>query len=464
MLGGVAVLPKTSCDTCERMEDNKNLLKRLQDMIDYMPLMANTFDKDFNAVDCNQRTCEIFGVSKEEFCRRFHETLPEFQPDGKPSGEKAVALIQQAFEEGTCSFDWVDKNFDGELLPSFVSLVRFEWKNEMYVVAFIEDRRDYFKLKEAERVTKERMKNMLDASPSACLIIDENYTLTEMNNVFKNLFGLKEDLMSFEQFVALAPIYQPDGRLSSEKLFEMIQKTFEVGSHSFEWLHQTSWMEAVPCEITFVSAEQRDKSFIISYIHDLRGMKEAAQMAKKLKKMEHLAYTDPLTGAYNRRYFMERAAEELGKMRRGSPYSVLIIDIDFFKRINDTYGHPIGDEVLKILVGRIKNVLKQGTVFARFGGEEFIVLLPGISEDTALEVGWRINKTIESHKFHIEDIDIAVTISCGVGAANCKTSDLNETISSADKALYSAKAAGRNTVVSEVAMDYFNRGPRSTFD
>ena len=454
------MLPKTNCDNCERMEDNKNLLKRLQDMIDYMPIMANTFDKNFNAVDCNQRTCEIFGVSKEEWCERFHETLPEFQPDGQPSGEKAISLIKQAFEEGTCSFDWVDRKFDGELLPSFVSLVRFEWKNEMFVVAFVEDRRDFFKLKESERLTKERMKNMLDASPSACLIIDEEYKLTEVNNMFKTLFGLKVDHITFEQFVELAPKYQPDGRLSSEKLFEMIQKTMEVGKHSFDWLHQTTWMEAVPCEITLVRADQENKSFVIAYIHDLRGVKEAAKIADKLKMMEQLAYTDPLTGAYNRRYFMERAAEEIGKLRRDRPYSVIILDIDFFKRINDTYGHPTGDEVLKILVARFKNVLKQGTLFARFGGEEFIVLLPEVDEVTAMEIGWRINKAVESHKFHIDNIDISVTVSCGVGVAYSKTFDLNDTISSADKALYSAKAAGRNTVMSETATDYYSRGIR----
>ena len=454
------MLPKSSCDVCERLEDNKNLLKRLQDMIDYMPIMANTFDKDFNAIDCNHKTCEVFEVTKEEFCAKFHETLPEFQPDGTPSWEKAVALIKQALEEGTCSFDWVDRKFNGELLPSFVTLVRFEWKHETFVVAFIEDRRDYHKLKEAESFTKERMKNMLDASPSACLIIDEEYTLTQMNSVFKNLFGLKEDLITFKQFVELAPLYQPDGRLSSEKLFEMIQKTLEVGRHSFEWLHQTTWMEAVPCEVTLARAKLQDKFFVIAYIHDLRGVKEFAEMADKLKHMEKLAYTDPLTGAYNRRYFMDRAAEELGQMRRDSPYSVIILDIDFFKRVNDTYGHPIGDEVLKILVARLKNVLKQGTVFARFGGEEFIVLLLEVGPETAVEVGWRINKVVEQHKFRIGNIDIKVTVSCGVGVAYNKTSDLNEAIASADKALYSAKAAGRNTVVCEVAADYYNRGRR----
>ena len=440
-----------NCDTCERLEGYTNLLKRLQDMIDYMPIMCNTFDASFKAVDCNQKTCDIFEVTKEEFCEKFHETLPEFQPDGRPSSEKAIECIRRAFEEGTYSFDWVDRKFNGELLPSYVSLVRFEWKHEMYVVAFVEDRRDYQKLQAAERITKERLKNMLDSSPSACLIIDDEYRLTEINNVFKVLFGVKDDRITFEGFLELSPMYQPDGRLSSEKLSEMIQKTLEVGKHSFEWLHQTTWMEAVPCEITLVRAEQENKFFIIAYINDLRGVKEAAVMADKLKYMEQLAYTDPLTGAYNRRYFMDRADEELGKITYSSPYSVIILDIDFFKRINDTYGHPIGDDVLKILVARLKNVLKQGTVFARFGGEEFIVMLPNVGAGTATEVAWRINRVVEAQKFHIGEINIKVTVSCGVGVAPGKSLALTDTIANADKALYAAKSAGRNTVVCEVA-------------
>ena len=447
-----------NCDNCERLADNKNLLKRLQDMIDYMPIMCNVFDKDFVAVDCNKRTCEVFEMTKEEFCSRFNETLPEFQPDGRPSVEKAIELIKLAFKEGTCSFDWIDRKLDGELLTSFVTLVRFEWKHEMYVVAFVEDRRDYHKLQEAERSTKERMKNMLDASPNACLVIDQEYRLTEMNNVFKVLFRLEEDLITLERFIELSPKYQPDGRLSSEKLFEMILKALEVGRNRFEWIHQTTLKEAIPCEVTLVKSEQQDRNYVIAYIQDLREAQKAAEMADKLKKMEELAYTDPLTGAYNRRYFMERSAEELDKLEKGSPYSVIILDIDFFKRINDTYGHPIGDEVLKILVARLKNVLKQGTVFARFGGEEFIVLLPLVDHDTAMEVGWRINKAVEAHNFNVNHENIFVTVSCGVGVAYCKTSDIYETIASADKALYSAKAAGRNTVISEVAADYYNRG------
>ena len=440
-----------NCDMCERLEDNKSLLKRLQDMIDNMPIMCNTFDKDFNAIDCNKRTCDVFEMTKDEFCNRFHETLPEFQPCGTPSWKKAIGYIKRAFEEGTCSFDWVDKKLDGELLPSLVTLLRFEWKHEMYVVAFVEDRRDFYKLQAAERVTKERMKNMLDSSPSACLIIDEEYKLTEMNHVFKVLFGLKEDLITFERFIELAPFYQPDGRLSSEKLFEMIQKTLEVGKHSFEWLHQTTWMEAVPCEITLVRAESEDKSFVIAYINDLRGVKQAAEMADKLKQMEKLAYTDPLTGAFNRRYFMVRAKEELSNIGKNRPYSVIILDIDFFKHINDTHGHPIGDEVLKILVMRLQNVIKKGTVFARFGGEEFIVFLPGVDVDTATEVAWRLNKTIKSQKFRVKKITINVTISCGVGVAKNKRTDLDKVIAYADKALYAAKNAGRNTVISESA-------------
>lgn len=442
-----AFTTSNGCESCERLDDNMNLLKRFQDMIDNMPMMCNIFDADFQIVDCNQKTCEIFGMEKEEFIGKFHETLPEFQPDGKPSMEKALEKIKQAFEQGTCSFEWVDRKLDGELIPSHVSLVRFEWKQELYVVAFVHDRREYHKLQAIERATKERMKNMLDSSPSACLIINDEFKLTEMNSVFKSLFGLKSDLITFEDFVELAPTYQPDGRLSAEKLSEMIHKTLEVGRNSFEWLHQTTLMEAVPCEVTLVRAEQENKAFVMAYISDLRKLREASELSSKLKQMEDLAYTDPLTGAYNRRYFMERSREEIMKLDKIKPFAIIMMDIDFFKRINDTYGHPVGDEVLKILVQRLRNVLKSGTVFARFGGEEFIVVLPGVGSNTASEVAWRINKVVEGQQFQMGEIGISVTVSLGVSAGTRADSNLDETISNADKALYEAKLSGRNTVV-----------------
>jgi len=160
------------------------------------------------------------------------------------------------------------------------------------------------------------------------------------------------------------------------------------------------------------------------------------------------ALTDELTGARNRRFFMEVAEEALlSCIENEQPYALIIIDVDFFKKVNDTYGHPVGDEVLKILVSRIRNSLKQDTLLARYGGEEFVVSLPEIGVEDALGTAERIRAGIESDTFKIDDIEIDVTISLGVALHSAEAKTLACIISNADKALYKAKQTGRNKVV-----------------
>ena len=437
------------CEKCEWLEDNKNLLKRFQDMVYHMPLICNTFNEDFEIIDCNQKALEVFEIgSKEEYLAKFYEMQPDFQPDGRPTTEKAKEYIKKAMEDGACHFDWVDKKLDGELIPTHTVLVRFDWKGKRYVVAFVIDRREFIKQHEAERKVKERMHALLNASPLACLVINDKLDLTDMNQEFKCLFHLQSDLISFQEFELLSPEYQPDGRLSKEKLAEMLHMAFETGRNSFEWLHRSRLAENIPCEVTIVRAEQESSPYLMCYINDLRSARKSAKMAERLNELEQIAYTDPLTGAYNRRYFMDRAEEAFSRTKAETePFAIIMLDIDHFKAVNDSFGHPLGDEVLKILVSRIQNVIKKGTVFARFGGEEFIVMLPDVPKSIAEDVAWRINKAVESQIFSMSDLELSITVSCGVAAWVSGDGQLEDVIMQADKALYAAKAAGRNTVV-----------------
>jgi len=160
------------------------------------------------------------------------------------------------------------------------------------------------------------------------------------------------------------------------------------------------------------------------------------------------ALTDELTGARNRRYFTETAeAELLDCIDKHKNYSVIILDVDFFKKVNDTYGHPVGDDVLRILVSRISNTLKIDTLLARYGGEEFIVTLPDTGKDGVVKTAERIRESIENSAFKIGDLELKVTISLGAASLNDDVVTLSDVISNADKALYKAKQTGRNRVV-----------------
>ncbi|GEM_PF-235430 len=179
-------------------------------------------------------------------------------------------------------------------------------------------------------------------------------------------------------------------------------------------------------------------------------------MAAELRR---LATSDPLTGAANRRHFEERSGEILALQatKQGRGVSLLMLDVDHFKRINDNYGHPAGDEVLKIVAQRCRDTLRAGDLFARFGGEEFIALLDPSAKDELPAIAERLRRAIADAPVHCGDLLIPITVSIGT-ATGLSTTITNgrlveDLISRADDALYRAKRGGRNQVVAAPAPD-----------
>jgi diguanylate cyclase (GGDEF)-like protein len=172
-------------------------------------------------------------------------------------------------------------------------------------------------------------------------------------------------------------------------------------------------------------------------------------LAQRLRQanadLKRLSETDPLTGTLNRRRFIELADRQLTLAgRHGYPTSVLLIDFDHFKAINDRFGHGGGDQVLHDATAVMGEVLRESDILARFGGEEFIVLLPHTAAEGARLVAERIMSTVRERTFRHDDQDIHVTVS--VGGVGCSTSvtPLDQMTSRADTLLYEAKHAGRN--------------------
>ncbi len=157
--------------------------------------------------------------------------------------------------------------------------------------------------------------------------------------------------------------------------------------------------------------------------------------------------TDGLTQAYNKRYLLDVLERELARARRtGQPLSVLMLDVDHFKAINDTHGHLAGDEVLQELCRRTSGILRSDELLARYGGEEFAVVLADCSQDQAQQVAERIRQAVCANPFQTDSAPIDVTVSLGLACSQdgLAVSDL---LDRADKNLYAAKRAGRNRVV-----------------
>ncbi len=173
----------------------------------------------------------------------------------------------------------------------------------------------------------------------------------------------------------------------------------------------------------------------------------ARRIARHATELVSLACLDPLTGVPNLRSFRERGAAEVSRTRRyGGFFSVLLLDADLFKRINDVHGHAAGDEALRSLVRTVGAMLRPSDVLGRVGGEEFAVLLPETPLDGAVELGRRICRVVADTMIRHEGTSFALTVSIGAATLEPGEAGLDATLKRADLALYRAKQAGRNQV------------------
>jgi diguanylate cyclase len=169
------------------------------------------------------------------------------------------------------------------------------------------------------------------------------------------------------------------------------------------------------------------------------------ELRKANLELERLAHRDALTGLANRRAANERLNQEYERLKRNHvEYAVLLIDIDFFKRINDTFGHPMGDEALRHLTSILESNLREMDFVARFGGEEFIVLLPETTLAQAIIVAEKLRLACANTPLNER---VSFTISIGVAIASTAHNDEYEALNLADAELYKAKNLGRNCVV-----------------
>jgi diguanylate cyclase (GGDEF)-like protein len=173
------------------------------------------------------------------------------------------------------------------------------------------------------------------------------------------------------------------------------------------------------------------------------------ELQQKNKNLRRKSLIDPLIGTWNRGAIMRILAIEAQRCDKiGVPLSVVVMDLDFFKKINDTYGHPAGDEVLVRVTSRLRSCIRQQESLGRYGGEEFIAVLPGSSHEVAYAIAQRMREAVAAEGVSIGDAVVGVTISVGVCSTDMfPTATTDELIGRADKALYRAKDAGRNRVM-----------------
>ncbi|MDB6168652.1 MAG: response regulator receiver modulated diguanylate cyclase [Verrucomicrobia bacterium] len=290
------------------------------------------------------------------------------------------------------------------------------------------------------------------------LMIDDDrmqYRLTQEH--FKNFRGETFDLEwspTYED--GLAKLLEGkhaacllDYQLGEHNGLELIRAAVEAGSRMPIVFLTAESSESVDIEAMNAGAlDYLVKGEISSQTLE-RSLRYALKLGETLEALRRLATRDPLTGLLNRREFDRILAEERERsLRFGHPLSLVLIDIDHFKAVNDTHGHPVGDAVLQKVAGRLVGGLRDVDRAARFGGEEFALIIMQADRKVAMETARRVCAAVEAETVKIENgPELRITVSAGAAAMPFDAKNCADLVAAADKALYGAKAGGRNRAV-----------------
>lgn len=310
--------------------------------------------------------------------------------------------------------------------------------------------RDISKRKAAEDLLRDQKlltEKLIRYSAVPIFVLDPQHRVTDWNRACEMLTGIPAERMvgtsnhwqAFyeEKRPCLADLvidsadrHDLDARYASAKKSELLE----------EGIHAEEWLDAVGGERRYLSCDAvpiyNHNKKLVAVIETLHDLTERKKMEEALTR---LATTDTLTGIYNRGKIEESLRQEMARASRyGSPLTILLFDLDFFKKVNDTFGHSIGDQVLKEVAATVGKQIRETDMLGRWGGEEFMVLCPGIVAQDAVAIAEKLRQ-------RVEELPIGVTISCGLTGFQPGES-MDALIHRADKALYAAKHSGRNLV------------------
>lgn len=257
--------------------------------------------------------------------------------------------------------------------------------------------------------------------------IKNNYKFFEIPVIFVSASEKREDIVSVLEIGANDYIKKP---FFFEELLARIGVQFRIIYMNEE-------------NKKFLNTQEKLSQNLLNLLEEVRMQKEQIQRMNRLLKQKSI--TDPLTKVYNRGYFFNILKREIARVNRyREDLSLIMIDIDHFKNINDTYGHLIGDEVLKGMVNVCKKRIRTSDLMARYGGEEFVILLTNTSSENAYQVAEDVRKSVEKILFKTRSGEkFKVTVSAGI-TSYISAEDINDFFARLDDNLYEAKSNGRN--------------------
>ncbi|MFP3984241.1 MAG: diguanylate cyclase, partial [Desulfurivibrionaceae bacterium] len=391
----------------------------------------------------NRAGCELLGYAEDEIlgCNWFETCLP--QPEGRDS---VLPVFRRLIASDLSSAEY----FENSVVCRDGTQRLMGWHNAFLedddgrIVGILSSGEDITDRKHAEQQLKEseeRLRSITESTGDAIIMMDNRGAISFWNPAATEILGYRpEEAIGQDLHEMLAPQRYHEAVRSALPAF------LETGCGNLVGKKvELSALKKNGCEIsvalTLSAVFLQEQWHAVGILRDITGQKNME------KELARLAETDNLTGLFNRRIFMERFAHEISRCQRyGKAAVLMMLDLDRFKKVNDTYGHAAGDKVIRQLSRILRENVRETDVPGRVGGEEFTVLLPETTVDAAMPVARRLLHQIRKSAVVVDDEEIRFTASIGVAQLRADDADPEILLARADAAMYQAKDKGRDRV------------------
>ncbi len=423
--------------------------ERTRTYLDLAGVMFVAIDAADTVTLVNRKACKVLGYVEDEIVGRnwFETCLPQRLRETVKKISKQVLSGEmepvEYYENPVLT-----KTGEERLIAWHNTVLR---DDEGAIIGHISSGDDITKRKQAEEAlsdSENKYRTLFESSIDAIMMLeppDWKFRAANLSSIKMFMAKDEQNFISKEPW-SLSPEYQPDGELSSVKANKMIDKAVSEGSNFFEWVHKRLNGEDFPATVLLSRIELEGTQLLQATVRDITDRKRVEEDRERLiGELNVLATMDPLTDIPNRRCFFDQAEKELVRSKRyNHPFALLMLDIDLFKKINDNFGHDIGDQALKEFAALLKKQTRQTDILGRFGGEEFILLLPETNKKDAESFAQRIIESCRALIVKTSTEDCRFTVSAGLTHTNDSDKKIVEIINRADEALYKAKENGRD--------------------
>jgi len=408
------------------------------------------FDTSANAIlmlnekgffDCNQAALEMFGLQSQDELRHYRpvDLSPATQACGTDSETLAKHYIDTALQDGTVHFEWIHKRADSEtIFITDIVLTSLTLDGKLILQTTIRDITDRKKIEHELQVSA-----IAFESQEGMMVTDADSVIIRVNKAFTSITGYNA-----EEVIGNKPNILSSGRHEAIFYKEMWEAISATDYWEGEVWNKRKDGGIYPEKLT-ITAVKDSTAIVTNYVGTITDITLGKQAEQKI---EELAYYDPLTHLPNRRLMIDRIKHTMAaNARSGNRGALLFLDLDHFKDINDTLGHDMGDLLLQQVAERLTSSLREGDTVSRFGGDEFVVLLEGLSShsiEAATQAEDIANKVLSSINlpYQLASHNYTSSVSIGITLFGDYKSDIDELLKQADIAMYQAKEDGRNTL------------------